>query len=422
MQETQDRAPEAKAGTCDEDSAAAWRRARVDCEASAIVRRRLSRIFSLDDFERAARRRMPRTHFGFVAGGTQTETTLAANRQAWSEIPLLPRIAVDTHERTVATSLFGHEYAAPIGIAPVGSAVMSAFRGDLVLARAAREANIPFVLSGASTVPLERIVQEYPRSWFQAYLPGDENFIRAMLARVAAAGFRTLVVTLDTPVLGNRENNRRNRYSIPPKINPHVIFDWALHPGWFFGTLLQTLWRDGMPHAENFEPERGPGLFSRGETHRTDRDRMDWDLIARVRDLWKGRLVLKGILAPEDAARAASVGADGIIVSNHGGRQLDTSVATALILPDIRSEAGAMTVIVDGGIRRGSDILKARALGADFCLAGRPFLYSANVGGVAGILHAVEILRDELDRDMALLGITSTAMPGDRLHMRSPAG
>lgn len=366
----------------------------------------LAGVLSLDDFEPLAKSRLPRPIFGYVAGAAETGASLADNRSAFAQWSFVPRVLRDVSARSQAIELFGTTYASPFGIAPMGLAALTAFDGDRVLALAAAKAGIPFVLSATSLTPLERVIEAAPGSWFQAYLPGEDVRIVALLERVRAAGYGTLVVTVDLPVAGNRENNIRAGFSTPLRPSVRLIWDGMLRPRWLMGTMLRTLFTQGMPHFENSFAERGaPLLSSKVARDFSNRAQFSWRHIERIRDLWKGKLVLKGILSPEDAALAKKTGADGLIVSNHGGRQLDGAVSALRVLTSVIREAGDMTVMMDGGIRRGSDVIKALALGARCVFVGRPFNFAASVGSEAGVLHAIELLRSEVDRNLAMLGI-----------------
>lgn len=368
----------------------------------------LRKVLALDDFEALARAKLPRPIFGYVAGAAETGASLLANRQSFGRWALLPRVLRDVSARTQETELFGVRYACPFGIAPMGLAALSAFDGDVALALAAREAGIPFVLSGTSLTPMERVLAKAPGSWFQAYLPGDLPRIDALLKRAAAAGVRTLVVTVDIPVAGNRENNIRAGFSTPLRPSLRLTMDTLSRPRWLIGTWLRTLLKAGMPHFENSFAERGAPILSRDVLRDfSQRDHFAWKHIDHIRTSWKGILVLKGVLAPDDAERACDAGVDGIIVSNHGGRQLDGAPSALDVLVDVIARAGTMPVMIDGGVRRGSDVLKALALGAKFAFIGRPFNYAAVVAGTDGVLHAIDLLHSELDRNMAMLGVTS---------------
>lgn len=376
---------------------------------------------ALEDFEREARRCLPRMLYGFIAGAAETNAALQNNRKSFEQIGFRPRVLTNVSSRSTKATLFGKDYAAPFGIAPMGAAALCAFRGDLALARAAAASQIPMIVSGSSLIRLEEIRDAAPTAWYQAYWPGDVDRIAPALKRVAAAGFETLVVTTDVPLPANRENNVRNGFQLPIVLTPQVVWDTASHPQWFVRTLLQTLVRHGMPHFENMEATRGPPVFSSNLTRNASmRDQLSWEHVAFVRRLWKGPLLLKGILSKDDAKLARECGVDGLIVSNHGGRQLDCAAAPLEVLPEILDQAGGMTVMIDGSIRRGTDVLKALALGARFVFVGRPFLFAAVAGGEAGVRRAIALLAEEVDRDMGLLGITSLAgMTSGLLHRTS---
>jgi L-lactate dehydrogenase (cytochrome) len=376
--------------------------------AGSGVPRALRRYLSLDDFEATARRRLPKFLYGYIAGAAETDAALADNRRAFEEYGFVPRVLNDVSGREQTTNLFGKTYAAPFGIPPMGSSALCAYRGDVVLARAAAAMNVPMCLSASSLITLEEVRRENPAAWYQAYLAGDDSRIIPLVDRVAAAGYDTFVVTADVPVPPNRENNIRNGFQVPLAITPRVAWDIATHPHWLFGTWARTLMNFGMPHFENMDAQRGPPVLARNLMRNIGkRDQLAWKHLELIRRRWKGKLVVKGLIAPADARIARESGVDGVIVSNHGGRQLDCTVSSLRTLPEIAGEAGGMTVMVDGGIRRGTDVLKALALGARFVFVGRPFLFAAVAGGEAGVQRALTLLRDEVDRDMALLGIRS---------------
>lgn len=372
--------------------------------------RRLRRLLSLEDFEAAARRHLPRPIFGYVCGAAEDNRSLKENRACFGDYALRPRVLVDVSGRTQRAELFGTTWSSPFGIAPMGLSALSAYRGDIVQARAAQQAGIPMILSGSSLIRMEEVIAAAPDAWFQAYLPGRADRIDALLDRVAAAGFRTLVVTVDIPVSGNRENNVRAGFSTPLRPSLRLALDGLLRPRWLLGTFARTLLRHGMPHFENSFAERGAPILSATVLRDfSGREHLGWEQLAQVRRRWRGRLVVKGILDPRDARLARDHGADGVIVSNHAGRQLDGAVAPLRALPEIVAAVADLPVMMDSGIRRGTDVLKALALGARFVFVGRPFNYAASIAGEAGVAHAIGLLRDEIDRDMAMLGITSLA-------------
>ncbi|HEX7911146.1 MAG TPA: alpha-hydroxy acid oxidase [Paraburkholderia sp.] len=372
---------------------------------------RLQQILSIDDFEQAARGHLPRPLFGYILGAAEDNVSLRANRSAFDQYRFRSRVMVDVSAREQTTTLFGRTYASPFGIAPVGISAISAYRGDIVLARAASQAGIPAIMSGTSLISMEEVHEAAPGTWFQVYMPGRAGMLEPLIERIAKAGFETLVVTVDIPVWANRENNVKTGFSMPLRPSFRLALDGLMRPRWLFGTFLKTLALHGMPHFENSFAQRGAPMLS-GSAIRdtTGRDHLNWSHIELIRSRWHGKLVIKGILHEDDARRAVAAGADGIIVSNHGGRQLDGAQAPLLMLPRIVEAVGHQaTVMLDGGIRRGTDVIKALALGAQFVFAGRPFMYAAAVGGEQGVSHAISLLRDEVDRDMAMLGVRSIA-------------
>ncbi|MBK6006322.1 alpha-hydroxy-acid oxidizing protein [Ramlibacter ginsenosidimutans] len=368
---------------------------------------RLGHVLSLDDFERAARRHLPAPVFAYVSGAVERNASLRANAASFEQYEFLPRMLVDMSRRTTATSLLGRRWSAPFGIAPMGISALSAYRGDLVLAQAARAENVPMIMSGSSLIRMEEVVQANPDAWFQAYLPGVESEMQALIARVRIAGFRTLVITVDSSIASNRENNIRAGFSTP--LRPSLALAWQglTHPRWTFGTFLRTIAQHGMPHFENNFARRGaPILSATVQRDFSDRGHLTWEHLRMVRRLWPGQLVVKGILDVRDARLAIGVGADGIIVSNHGGRQLDGTVPPLKVLPGIVAVCRGTPVMIDSGFRRGTDVLKALALGASFVFIGRPFNYAASVAGEAGVRKGIGLLRDEVSRNMAMLGVT----------------
>ncbi len=371
------------------------------------VPRALRRYLALHDFEASAQRHLPRMLAGFVGGGVETDWSLRDNREAFAEYAFVPRVLTDVSGRSAARSLFGKDYTAPFGIAPMGASALIAYRGDVVLAEQAAAAGIPMIMSASSLIKLEEVKARGATAWYQAYLPGENERIEKLVDRVAEAGFDTFVLTVDVQVSANRENNIRSGYSLPLKPGPRLAWDGISHPRWLLGTALRTLREHGMPHFENMDAMRGPPVVSRDLARAFGaRDQLAWEHLALIRRRWKGKLVVKGVLAASDAVKCREHGADGIMVSNHGGRQLDGAIAPLRVLPEIAARAGDMAVIFDGGIRRGTDVLKALALGADFVFVGRPFICAAAVAGAAGAAHAIHLLAEEVSRDMALLGIS----------------
>lgn len=377
-------------------------------------------LLALDDFERHARKRLPEMIYQYVAGGVETGRGISGNFEAYQQYAFLPRMFRDVSGRDQSTGLFGKHWRHPFGIAPLGGASFVSYRADMHLARAARLMDVPMILSASSLIRLEDVIAENPDAWFQAYLAGDQPRIDRLIGRVEQAGYQTLVVTGDTPMLGNREHNTRSGFSMPIRITPKVMWQSATSPRWLLGTVAKTYLRHGAPHFENTDAERGPPMMSNKVRNTHARDKLNWTHVEAIRRRWKGNLVIKGLMTPADAFIARDCGADAVILSNHGGRQLDYTVPPLHTLPEIAAGKGTMKVIIDSGIRRGTDVLKAMALGADFVFLGRPFLYASVVGATAGIEHAMHILRDEIDRDMALVGVTTPAALNKSYLRRGP--
>lgn len=366
---------------------------------------RLGHLLCLDDFEAAARRHLPAPVFAYVSGGVERNQSLRANERAFEQYEFVTRVLVDTSRRSTGTELFGHHWSAPFGIAPMGICALSAYRGDLALTQAAARENVPMIMSGSSLIRMEEVVQANPQAWFQVYLPGQPSEIVALVDRVKAAGYETLVVTLDASTAANRENNIRAGFSTPLRPGARLAWQGLTHPRWLLGTFLRTLIRHGMPHFENNYAQRGAPILSASVMRDfSDRGHLGWDDIRMIRRLWPHRLVLKGILDLRDAQQALACGADGLIVSNHGGRQLDGTVSPLRVLDGIVQACPEVPVMVDSGFRRGTDVLKALALGAKFVFVGRPFNYAASVAGEAGVRHGIRLLREEVSRNMAMLG------------------
>lgn len=372
----------------------------------------LDSCLSIEDLHRAARARLPKAVYGYVSGGTEDGASLRANLAAFDRVRFRPRGLAGIAQRSQQVELWGHTYASPFGISPMGATCMCRDECDLELARAAKAANIPFTLSGLSTVPMETVQAQASGIWYQGYLPGDIERIGPLMDRLQHNGIEVIAVTIDTAVGANRENNQRVGFTIPFSMSRKLLLDGVLHPRWTGATFLKTLMNGGVPRFTNVvaDPvgcritEDPPGGLREG------RDRLDWSHLAWMRERWGGKLVLKGVAHPADAALAVQHGLDGVIVSNHGGRQLDGAQGSLDALPDVVAAVPAdFPVFIDGGFRRGTDILKALLLGARMVFMGRPMLYGASVAGEAGVAHAIRILQTEVDRNLALLGCRSVA-------------
>jgi len=367
---------------------------------------RLDELLSVHDFELEARKRLPSAVFTYVRGGTEEGQTLRHNRSVFEHIAFRPRGLAGVAVRSQKTMLWGEPVDSPIGIAPMGATAICRRQCDLDLARAAHAASIPFVLSGLSTVPLEHVLNQAPGTWYQGYLAGDLERIGKLIARLQATRVGVLVVTIDTAIGANREHNQRSGFSIPFRLSAGLASQGVLHPRWAVGVFANTLLRDGIPQFCNVAAEGGFRITEEPKGgFREGRDRLTWEHVRWIRERWNGRLLVKGVLHPADAELAVRTGLDGLVVSNHGGRQLDGAVATLEALPDIvASVPRDFPVMVDSGFRRGTDVLKAIALGARLVFLGRPMLYGASVAGEAGVTRVIEIMKTEIDRNLALLG------------------
>jgi (S)-mandelate dehydrogenase len=378
------------------------------------------RAHSIDELREVARRRVPNFCFEYVEGGSDDEVTLKRNRSVFEEIGFVPRTLVDVSARSQAVDLFGKPSAAPFMIGPTGFSGLLTRDGDLALARAAASAGIPYILSNASTMRLEEVVQRAGgRIWMQLYLYRTRDYAARLVDRMKAIGIEALVVTTDSAIFGNREWDRRN-YARPLKLDLRNTIDVMLHPRWIFDVLVPH----GVPRFANLGNMLPPGQDSvQGAASAIAKEldpSLNWADIRWLRDLWPGKLIVKGVMCVEDAVTAAKSGADGIVLSNHGGRQLDGAISSMEILPEVAAAVGSqLTVMLDGGFRRGSDIVKARALGADAVLLGRATTYGLAAGGEAGVAHAINLLKIEVDRVVGLLGCSDLSQL-DTSYIRWP--
>ena len=383
---------------------------------------RLTRAHSIEDLRLAAQRRLPRALYDFFDGGAEDEMTLRANRQAFQDLRFRPQVLRNVSVIDTQREVFGRIIAMPMATAPTGALGYGYPGADVAVAKAAVAAGIPYILSSTATASMERIAKAVQgRLWFQPYTLKDKDFFFGLIRRALAADYEALVITVDLPVGGNRERDRRNHFSVPFKFTGHNLWDFASKPAWW-----SRIARHGMPVMENLlglaahQTSASALASSVGRNHDTG---FDWAALQQVRDLWPRPLVLKGILHPADAERACAMGCDALVVSNHGGRQLDGAVASLHALPDVlRAVRGRIPVWVDGGVRRGQDVVKALALGAHGVLIGRAMVYGATATGQAGAQRALAILKDELIRTMSLCGTSSLSDIRAELLMPLPEG
>lgn len=374
-------------------------------------------VVNIEDLRKLAKKRLPKIAYDFIEGGTDDEVGLVTNEQAFRQARIVPRYLVDVSVRDQSTTLFGRTYSSPIGIAPTGLAGLFRRGADLMLAEAARDANVPFIMSGSSTGSIEDLGKLAPdHGWYQLYSSKDEAISEDLIKRTADAGLKTLVFTVDVPEGSNRERNIRNGWGRPLKLSWATKLEALEHPAW----MLEWI-RHGTPYFSNWAKYAGPNASADKVADLVayqNRAPMTWKHVERFRSIFKGNFVLKGIMHPDDAIRAHSLGVDGIMVSNHGARQLDNAPSPLQVLPAINEAVGdKMTVMFDGGIRRGLDAIIALCMGAKFVFQGRPTLYGVTAGGVEGAKAALGIFRREVDISMAQMGATRIADLGPQFLM-----
>ena len=371
----------------------------------------LERFLSIEDFRQAARRRLPRAVYDFIDGGAEDELTLRDNRQAFERIRVMPRVLNDVSAPRIDGELLGLPVKAPLIVAPMGSCMLAWPEADIAIARAASAHGIPYTLSTMSTTSIERMARAVPGAlWFQLYVLKDEQFNLQLIDRAQAHGYGALVVTVDLPAGGKREKDHRNGISIPLRPSWRLWRDGLTHPAWAWRLL-----RGGFPQFENVAGYGGmadAGLPIAARVGQSLDAAFNWEKLARIRERWRGRLLVKGVEHPEDAKRLVAMGVDGIWISNHGGRQLDGALATVDALPGIAQAVPETPLILDSGVRRGVDVLKACALGARGAAVGRAVLYGAAVAGERGAHRALQILIDELTLSMKLAGAASRDVLG----------
>ncbi len=363
---------------------------------------------NIEDLRKLAKKRLTKGLFEFVDRGSEDDVALRHNRAALERIKLRSRVLNDTSERHTRSTIFGESVDIPLVIGPTGPAGFVWYRGETELAKAAAKAGIPFTLASTSNTPMEDIIAKGGgRQWYHLYVWRDMEASLKSVARAEAAGFEALVLTVDSTVPYNREFDIRNGTTMPVRITPKSFSDLATHPRWLFGTVGRYVLADGhLPRYSNIDMPAGlPTTAIRDFLFKNDT--LDWEFLKRIRDMWPRKLVVKGVLHADDAAKCAEYGVDCVVISNHGGIASDAAPAPIDVLPSVvRAVGDRMTVIVDSGFRRGSDILKALALGADAVIVGRATLYGVSAAGEPGATRALEILQTELRRTMGVMGLT----------------
>ena len=361
-------------------------------------------ITCIEDLHRIYRRRAPRMFYDYCESGSWTEQTFRENVSDFSRIRLRQRVAVDMSDRSTSATMAGRDVAMPVALAPVGMTGMQSADGEIKAARAAEAFGVPFTLSTMSICSIEDVAAHTTKPfWFQLYVMKDEDFVANLMNRAKAAGVDTLVLTLDLQILGQRHRDLKNGLSAPPKLTIPTLLDLSTKWAWGLEMLRTPRRQFGniVGHAKGVTDTSSLGSWTAEQFDL----QLDWDKVARLRDQWGRKLVLKGILDVEDARRAAEIGADAIVVSNHGGRQLDGAVSSIRMLPSILEAVGKDTEVwLDSGIRSGQDVLKALALGAKGTMIGRAFVYGLGAMGEAGVTRALEVIHKELDTTMALVG------------------
>ncbi|MFC3425178.1 alpha-hydroxy acid oxidase [Rhizorhabdus histidinilytica] len=382
----------------------------------------LETMHNIADFEAAARRRLPRGLFDYIARGAEDDRTLRANRRGFEEIGLRPRILADVSRRRLDARILGRDHRLPLGIAPTGPPGFLWHKGELALARAAAALDVPLVLSCAATVPMERVIEAgHGAKWFQLYMSGDRALSLRLIEKARRTGFDALVLTVDSIVSPNREFAAKSGYTVPPKVTPRIALEAIASPRWLIGTIGRYMLDGGLPTMVDY-PLPDPADPMKGGVPLKD-DSISWETLAEIRALWPGKLIVKGVLDPRDAVACADAGADAMIVSNHGGLVLDGGLATIEALPAIAAAVGPrLEIYLDGGIRRGSDVIKALALGAKAVFLGRALLFALAAFGETGVVRALELLGKEIDRTLASMGCSSldeldrnhVVLPGER--------
>ena len=357
------------------------------------------KIHSIEEARIVAKRRMPKLMFDFVDGASGDEKLCENNSKALDQIRLQPKVLRNVEKRIIKKDILGLEYDQPFGFAPMGMCNLTWPGADKMLAEESLSNNIPMCVSMASSTSLEKMHDlSKGNVWLQLYNFQDEEFVMELLERAEYTGYKVAILTVDVPIQFRRAKDNKNGFTVPFKLGLKQFIDFATHPNWSISTLL-----GGIPKPMNYETSKRGNKFIRSES----RGATDWNTLQRIRERWKGKLIIKGVMSPDDALKIKSEGADAIQISNHGGRQLDSALSSIEALPIIRNVLGKdFPIIFDSGIRSGSDIIRALAMGADFTMIGRPLMYGIGADGARGLKRVVDIIKDELSTALGLVGLT----------------
>ena len=358
------------------------------------------KIHSIKEARMVAKKRVPRLMFDFVDGASGDEKLYENNSIALDQIRLQPKVLRNVEKRIIKKEILGLKYDQPFGFAPMGMCNLTWPGADKMLAKESLSSNVPMCVSMASSTSLEKMYDHSKGNvWLQLYNFQDEEFVMELLERAEKTGYKVAILTVDVPIQFRRAKDNRNGFTVPFNLGLKQFIDFATHPNWSISTLLQ-----GIPKPMNYETSKRGNKFVRSES----RGATDWDTLKRIREKWKGKLIIKGVTSPDDALKIKSQGADAIQVSNHGGRQLDSATAAINALPNIREKIGKeFPIIFDSGIRSGSDILRALAFGADFVMLGRPLMYAVGADGARGLRRIINLIKEELSTNLGLVGLTN---------------
>ena len=379
-------------------------------------------VYNIWDIRREAEKRLPKGIFEYIDRGAEDEIALQNNRKAFDKLRFVNRVLVDVSKRNLNCEFLGKKISMPFGVSPTGTVGLTRYGGEVAVAKAASRMGIPCCVSTNAQTKMEEIWEKAGGNlWFQLYMWPDIDMRMKFIERIKAVGFDTLVITVDGPVGSNREYNKRNGYGIPLRPNPRMIAQFLAKPSWLFSVIIQHYIRRGPLIFENYPPELRSRVTDRKQKYKLAKtDNQNWSDIRLIREKWPGKLIVKGLLNKIDVVKSVEEGVDAVIISNHGGRYIDSSVSPIQVLPEIREAVGnKFPLIVDSGPRRGSDIIKALALGATLVMSGRPTLYGAAFKGEEGAYRVLEILRDETDTLMAQLGLNSVDEIGPQVFWSS---